>query len=392
VATSPQRPNDKPALTAVRGLAACGVFLAHSRLPSAIQEAQPLLVNVKEVGWIGVPIFFVLSGYLLTWLGLAERAEFGQLNLLRFYLRRILRIFPLYFAVSVMCLLAWNIPHTQGIAASPGWALPITTFTTNFFLWAGKPARVLGALIPLWTVAAEEQFYLFWGWMLRYGKGRTLSTVVIAGLVLSLVLRLLPWNYPSFLRYRFNPGVSLGSMMAGCLLAIHEQKIRRFVGGRDLAWLAIAGCVLVTLIGWPVPADATRAALLTCLVDLVAVVIVFEGARNESRLSRMLSGRRLIYAGELSYAIYLVHFAIITLYLKAELHVAQLISLETTSPYLSFMLELMLTGLVTFGVSVALTRLESPFRRLRFQLHREPTNAENSQHVRDARISLSRSA
>jgi len=365
-----RRAQDKPALTGIRGIGAIAIFIAHSHLPAAIEQAHPLAAKIKEVGWISVPVFFVLSGYLITWLALNERESFGSLDLSRFYKRRFLRIFPLYFGVSAALLLAWYLPHTQSVAASPESALAVVTFTVNFFVWTGSAATLLGALLPLWTVAAEEQFYFVWGLGLRFVTPRNLGIAATIGLLVSVIVRLSPGDYSTLVMYRINPGVSLGSIMVGCLMGIYQAQIRSFVGARDLTWLAVAAIVLIAYFGWPAPTSALGAAALVSAVDITCAILVLEGARASS-LSRALSGRSLVHIGELSYAVYLSHIAIISLYFRVKSHTPQLLALEIDSPYLSFAVDVTVTALITLLTAKILTRFESPFLRMRQRLRRD---------------------
>lgn len=383
-----RRAQDKPALTGIRGIGAIAIFIAHSHLPAAIEQAHPLAAKIKEVGWISVPVFFVLSGYLITWLALSERESFGSIDLSRFYKRRCLRIFPLYFGVSAVLLLAWYLPRTHSVAASPESALAIVTFTVNLFVWAGSAPTLLGALLPLWTVAAEEQFYFVWGLGLRFVTPRNLGIAAIIGLLVSVIVRLSPGDYSTLVMYRINPGVSLGSIMVGCLMGIYQNQIRSFVGARDLTWLAVAAIVLIAYFGWPPPTSALGAAALVSAVDITCAILVLEGARA-SRLSRALARRSLIHFGELSYAIYLSHIAIISLYFRLKLHTPALLALETDSPYLSLAVDVASTAVITLLTAEVLTLLESPFLRMRQRLRRDAKPPFNSAATVSPTVALS---
>src|SRR5690348_1254157 len=146
-------------LDGMRGLAFLLVFAVHLQLPASLKR-YPGIEKLKEAGWIGVSIFFVISGYLITRLCLEEET----FSLCRFYARRSLRLFPLYFITIAAALLAWRIPLLRQvrIAAAPEWAVPLATFTTNFKLHSDS-LIALGACVVFWTLAVEEQFYVVWG-------------------------------------------------------------------------------------------------------------------------------------------------------------------------------------------------------------------------------------
>ena len=357
----------KPGLTGLRGLAVLAVFVVHTRLPPSVVEAHPLLVKLKEMGWIAVPVFFVLSGYLITWLALEERDRFGTLNLRYFYARRALRIFPVYYLVVFVALALWLIPYARSLAASPAWGGPLLTFTTNFFLVAGMKG-VPVAYVPLWTLAAEEQFYLFWGATLRFARLPLLGFAALCAIVISLYFRIEPGGYSYFLLYRMHPGVSLGSIMAGCVLAIAEPHLRRATGDFDLSWIVIGGLVAIWLLNWPQPVTVEGAAWLVSIVDVVSVLIVFECARAGSLLTRWASSRAFLYMGKISYPFYLVHFAVIDGYVRLKGKSGNFFPDAAHSPYVSIFVDVVLT----FGVAVLagelLTRLERPFKVIRKRL------------------------
>jgi peptidoglycan/LPS O-acetylase OafA/YrhL len=162
-------------------------------------------------------------------------------------------------------------------------------------------------------------------------------------------------------------------MMAGCLLALYHDKIRAIVGERDLSIPAILGVIAIAFIGWPNPEHIVQAALVVSAVDVLVVVIVFEGARP-SLLSRALSVSWLKHAGDLSYALYLTHYAIIVMYARVEARTPVLLNVRTLHPYFALALALTVTGLVTFVVAEVLTLFEAPFRRMRHELRHSRRN------------------
>ncbi len=139
----------------------------------------------RNSGHLGVNFFFVLSGFLITYLLLEERDHFEKIHLREFYIRRILRIWPLYYAVVALgfCFFPW-------LSSNPEW-LPkadfryYLVFAGNFdTIHQGLPSRVLGVL---WSIAVEEQFYLLWPILLAAfpprGYVRLFSCVVLASVL-----------------------------------------------------------------------------------------------------------------------------------------------------------------------------------------------------------------
>lgn len=138
-----------PGLDALRGLSILAVVWHHTG-----ETMAALLISHR--GFVGVDVFFVLSGFLIVTLLLRERERHGQVSLRAFYLRRALRIFPLYYGVLLgLCALLWLRPGFS-LAGSFWSDLPaLLTYTSN---WVG----VAGILSVTWSLAAEEQFYLLW--------------------------------------------------------------------------------------------------------------------------------------------------------------------------------------------------------------------------------------
>jgi peptidoglycan/LPS O-acetylase OafA/YrhL len=146
------------ALDGIRGAAAAMVLFYHFGLNAKDMGLAGPLVSAAGAGWIGVDLFFVLSGFLIT--GMLYDAKGGTGYFSSFYARRALRIFPLYFgailvvhAITVLfpALLSWNGTHP--------WWLP--AFVTNF-IYAQRGGAVTGVMTHYWTLAIEEQFYLLW--------------------------------------------------------------------------------------------------------------------------------------------------------------------------------------------------------------------------------------
>ncbi len=171
--TSTSPPNTRagriyfPHLDGLRFWAFFVVLLLHNTntLPGKVSESPAFttISGVAEMGTLGVNFFFVLSGFLITFLLLVEREQTGRIDIVAFYLRRALRIWPLYFLCIAMALaLHFDIPR----GAEPPLA-PLLTFTSNFaamhnLALTGPEQKAFGPVGVLWSVGIEEQFYLVW--------------------------------------------------------------------------------------------------------------------------------------------------------------------------------------------------------------------------------------
>src|SRR3984893_11025519 len=173
-----------PQLDAVRGLAVLLVLLHNTdRYPSLH------LHLISDNGWMGVDLFFVLSGLLISGILLDTKQSEGYFR--NFYARRCFRIWPLYYSVLlfmfvIVPILRPSEAHTVFEArSSPWWAYPI--FLQNFLV--PVPTGATGALGVTWSLAVEEQFYLVWPLVVRFCTEAQLRKIAIAVICFSPALR-----------------------------------------------------------------------------------------------------------------------------------------------------------------------------------------------------------
>jgi peptidoglycan/LPS O-acetylase OafA/YrhL len=180
---APQAPRFyRPELDALRLLAFLMVWFSHS-LPTAAEGGArgiaptPLwwLAAVKDAGNFGVCVFFFLSAYLITELLRRERLATGTIHLRAFYLRRILRIWPLYLGVLAAYALLGLRFH--GFRIEPGRLLASLLLAGNWYI-AFHPA-ILSPMRALWSLSVEEQFYLGWPVLARFGSPAVIAAVCV---------------------------------------------------------------------------------------------------------------------------------------------------------------------------------------------------------------------
>ena len=173
-----------PQLDAVRGIAVLLVLVHNTDIYPALH-----LSLIAANGWMGVDLFFVLSGLLITGILLDTKQSDGYFT--NFYARRCLRIWPLYYSVLlfmfvIVPILRPSEAHTVFEArSSPWWAFPI--FLQNFLV--PIPTMATGALGVTWSLAVEEQFYLVWPLVVRFFNEAQLRKIAIAVICISPVLR-----------------------------------------------------------------------------------------------------------------------------------------------------------------------------------------------------------
>src|ERR1700761_3916605 len=152
----------RPGLDIFRGLAFLLVFVAHGLIKNIDKPTQ--LGAIARAGEFGVCIFFFLSSYLITELLLRERRDTGTIQIPAFYIRRILRIWPLYFAMITMGWFTGLFSSKHTLSAA--WIAALVLLFSNWYTAdRGYPP---GFLFPLWSISLEEQFYLIWPLLMKY--------------------------------------------------------------------------------------------------------------------------------------------------------------------------------------------------------------------------------
>ncbi len=262
-------------------------------------------------GFLGVDLFFVISGFLIASLLLRERDTSGQISLLRFYARRSLRIFPPYYgllaALSLVLLLG---PPTK-LRAPFFEELPFyLSYTSNWI-----PTHTLLGIS--WSLAAEEQFYLLWPPVLRLLRRHALT--LLAGFVAlnqlvnfrvggDFVARALGLEYAdlAMLQATFTP-ICIGVALAHGLHAQQSHARIAALAGWSAAPLVFAALLFALC---NVPGDiagAPRLAIQLAMGALVASCVL----REEHALARILRWRPFRHVGAISYGIYLYHLLVL---------------------------------------------------------------------------------
>ncbi len=309
-----------PALDGLRGLAILLVFFYHAAEWAKPQAAgETLLLNLFRSGWVGVDLFFVLSGFLIT--GILYEARGTRRAFRNFYMRRVLRIFPLYYGVLAFIFvmapqLGWfDTPGLRTLLHRQGY---LWSYTTNLYTaWTGKMVFKEGWLNVghFWSLAIEEHFYLFWPFLVLHLERKTLLRVCLGIIALAPVLRLgftlagTTWVTPySFTLCR------LDALALGGLLAILARGpagldgLARWAGWSAAGSGALLAVVFVVREGIH-PFDRWIHSLGFSLLALFfASVLVLVVTCRQGGLTHRLFGSRLLMAyGKYSYAIYVYH-------------------------------------------------------------------------------------
>lgn len=283
-------------------------------------------------GFVGVDVFFVISGYLITEILLKEH-QTGQFSLTRFYQRRIRRLFPALALVLAFTVLA------SFLFSYPEYALQTTRLAVasafsagNIVLWRESgyfdAAAHLKSLLNLWSLGVEEQFYFVWPPLLTaLVRSRWLTAIVFVGMVSSLAVT--EWlNEAKHSAVFYLPFFRAWELAAGAFIAVLEQ--RGITSQRLLtrAWadrLTLTGLALI--IGSTVLLDSTvpfpgLSAALPVLGTALAIWGTNRQAPSNSIAYRTLTSRPVVYIGLVSYSFYLWHWPLLSLPATAgiELH------------------------------------------------------------------------
>lgn len=290
----------RPALDGLRGLAILLVVGNHAGIP--------LLVNA---GQVGVTLFFVLSGFLITSILLAEHQNAGSFSFARFYARRALRLLPALFAMLLVAvpLLTWTTQYT-----GPATALPVLLYVEN---WAQVAVSTATPIVGhAWSLSVEEQFYLIWPIVLLVmlkliPNRRWLAVVLLAAAAIFAIERALLWapTREAFYRTIYGSDTRADALLLGCGLAIGFH-VRPFLPRRPWLVAAVAALTVSTV----VPSVGFLAVVGLPLVACGAAVLTARGASSHDDL---LERRPLVWTGTISYGLYLWHVP--------ALHVARLL-------------------------------------------------------------------
>jgi peptidoglycan/LPS O-acetylase OafA/YrhL len=335
-----------PQLDAVRGLAVLLVLMHNTDVYPALH-----LGLIANNGWMGVDLFFVLSGYLIT--GILLEAKKSENYFKNFYARRCLRIWPLYYAALIFMfvivpLLRPSEAHTIFDARSaPWWSYLL--FIQNFLV--PIPSSATGLLGVTWSLAVEEQFYLLWPLIVRFFNPSQLRKIAITVVCVSPALRF----YLSLhgVNIYSNTLCRLDGLMFGALLALLVRS-SSFVPSKLLmpAWLALFMTAPLALV---IDASGLNARwIVFSLVALASVSFVYLALFSKQRwLQWMLANRFLIYTGTISYGIYLLQ--------KIPLDAAKTFHLDRHQ-YLA----LPITAAATYALAaLSWNLLEKPFLKLK---------------------------
>lgn len=356
--STPDRRHRRADIQGLRAVAVSVVILDHVGMPGFAG------------GFVGVDVFFVISGYVITRMLLQRCTDVPGRWLFDFYAQRARRIVPAATLVISLTLVAtFELTNfLRGARLLPD-ATAASLFLANFhFIQTGTDyARLGGDPSPLqhyWSLAVEEQFYLLWPVLVvlaitltaRFGATSLrpvlfglLATIVVTSYAYSIVL-----TAENAVAAFFSPLTRAWELALGCLLAVAQPWFADKISAKPMAAVALSCCGAAAII-WSVVAldDAGRFPGAIAVVPVAgAAAILFAGVCRQRTVAAALLGHRvLVYVGDISYSLYLVHwpiFALTAVHLGADF---------------SWPVRLLLIGVTVVLAAVMYHGFENPIRR-----------------------------
>ncbi len=300
-----------PALDGIRGTAITLVLLFH--LLWANGAAGGVVVrfisSVRQAGWIGVDLFFALSGFLITGILFDSLGDGHYLK--NFYVRRVLRIFPLYYGVLAVL---WVVFHRS--PADRHTLALLSGYLQNLPFWwrQGRETMLISFTNPLWSLATEEQFYLVWPFLILLVRKRARLGWIALGLaLLAPLVRVLLLAHGAPIEETYKMTICRAdALLGGAWLALQmrgpwREKVLRFAGPAFL--LACAGCLAIAWRNGSFDFEEVRA-INQCGFSILAVATTSLLAMAQlpaTLVSRAMRAPALRFMGKYSYGLYVYH-------------------------------------------------------------------------------------
>jgi peptidoglycan/LPS O-acetylase OafA/YrhL len=300
----------------IRGLAVLFVLLTH------------MSYGIIKGGLVGVELFFVLSGFIITSLLQAESSAYGKISIWRFYLRRALRLFPPLLICIILANVFWSYIEVSNPVANQS----LATIAGLFYFINLLPEKVSGHLVHLWSLSVEEHFYLFWPlvtsfFLFKFSR-RNQIKVLLTLMLIASIYRFWQGHFET----SFYGGLliidpmrftlcSVDSILTGALLAVamSTKRFKNFLLGNKLRNWLIVGCAVVF---------SCCLAVLTAgfifrnggflLLDIFCAGAIFIAIKSPKHF--LFSNKILKWLGTRSYGIYVYHYVIFAVFENFRVH------------------------------------------------------------------------
>jgi len=300
--------NYRPEIDGLRALAVISVVLYHAKF-------SIFNFNIFSGGFLGVDIFFVISGYLITLIILKELSISKKFSFINFYERRVRRIIPAFFFILIFISpLAWLIllPFDYIVYAKSN--ISAALFYSNYFFWKDQlvyasESALLKPLLHTWSLSIEEQFYIlfplififFWKYLRKY-----LLIILILGLVISLIFSdFISYQFPTFNFY--NLLSRAWELLAGSLVALIQFKNYKIIKKSYFPYISFCAFLIIIISLFYFDSSIRNPSLLT-FIPVISTSILIYSLSHQSLVKSFLSFSAFVKLGLISYSLYLWHF------------------------------------------------------------------------------------
>ncbi len=312
-------------INALRFIAALAVIISHIELLKGVFGFKNYWQNpiIFNLGGMGVYFFFVLSGFLITYLLLVERKKYSRIKIKDFYVRRILRIWPLYYLIVIVgffILPKFDIFHISYLEESFK-----SNFTENLILYVLILPNLAFSLFPAvpnigqaWSIGVEEQFYLVWPWIISKSKNilKTLLVIIISLFLLKVGVLILgkiyngaAWYGPLKLMVAMSKFECMAIGGIGAYFLFSKSTILKICHHKYILVLSILAIPLLIYITPNSLQDGIH-----IVYSILFLIIILNISNNTLKLN--FENRLFNYLGKISYGIYMYHFMIIPVVLS----------------------------------------------------------------------------
>jgi peptidoglycan/LPS O-acetylase OafA/YrhL len=351
-----EKPLYFPGLNGLRALAALTVIVWH--VDSSVKSFNLSDIGLRQNGLAGyaVNLFFVLSGFLITYLLISEKEKTGTIDIKKFYMRRLLRIWPLYYlSIIIACILM----YFQVISVPE-------ELTTSMMFYIFLLANVsfvtnigIKTIQPLWSVGVEEQFYAVWPWIIKKSTSVLKSLIIV--IVLYFIIKSCAWVYDydskiySFISYARIDLMALGGI--GSLVIFNNYiKLKRVFFSKTLQFISW-GILFISFVYKPIH--------IVSFIDneinaFFYLVILLNVSSNPDSIIK-LEGKVFNFFGKISYGLYIYHMIVIVLFVK------YLDSFEffSSSLIIKFSLPFLIIGVTTIISWLSYHYFEKPILKIK---------------------------
>jgi peptidoglycan/LPS O-acetylase OafA/YrhL len=374
---SRQKPTHIPGLDGLRVMAIFAVLLCHANMTFSgefpASGIERTIATIFGAGWVGVDLFFVLSGFLIT--GILVRSKGSEHYFRNFYMRRALRILPVYYLYCAIIYLCFWLPKGH-----PEFGR--IEFLSVLTYWYNVRAAFVGHYLPatghLWSLSVEEHFYLVWPLLVlvldRVRLRKACIFVAIGSLTARLILLQVPHGFIA--SYVLTP-CRLDALCLGAFLALLDEPQKEWLrhNGRFVALSALACLAAIAAyqghlnplvesgVGWP----GTHSSRLMLTVGITALAVFFTCAVFRciagGRMTRALEAPVLRWIGKRSYGIYVFHQLVLD---QLAARLVKVRGLQGLPGYqMKFVILVLTAGVVLPLAALSYRFVELPFLRMK---------------------------